>query len=178
MSTIIYSRQISEAVLNILSLVIFIYLSRSLLSNPFSCFLFYFIFYFVIIGFLTSLFISNFVEIQNDNNEETVIIQQEKVKSEKSDSGKYKILLKKFKNLRKEFRETKNEINDIKNELLISKTTTISDDDTSLSETISDIEINNLNQEFVDNIRDIPDDDILDDIINQTENNFQIIEKH
>ena len=100
------------------------------------------------------------------------------MKSEKSDSGKYKILLKKFKNLRKEFRETKNEINDIKNELLISKTTTISDDDTSLSETISDIEINNLNQEFVDNIRDIPDDDILNDIINQTENNFQIIEKH
>ena len=98
MSTIIYSKQISDIVLNIISLIIFIYLSRSLLSNPVSCFLFYFIFYFVVIIFLTSLFISKFVEIPTDN-EEKVIIQQEpeeKVKSIKIDSCKYKILLKKF----------------------------------------------------------------------------------
>jgi hypothetical protein len=96
MSTIIYSKQISDIVLNIISLIIFIYLSRSLLSNPVSCFLFYFIFYFVVIIFLTSLFISKFVEIPTDN-EEKVIIQQEpeeKVKSIKIDSCKYKILLK------------------------------------------------------------------------------------
>ena len=187
MSTIIYSnnktsKQILIIVLNILSLVKGIYFSKSLLSNPISCFLFYLIFYFIIIGFFISLPISSLIKKYNDEEISLGNIQEEEIplgniqKEEPInivEKGKYKLLQKKFKKLQKEFRATKNEINDIKKKLLMSKQyeTTISSDE------ISDIEpyINDLNQEFVDNIRDIPDEEILDDIINQ--NNFEIIQK-
>ena len=174
MSQIIYSnneisRKISDIVFNILSLVILIYFSRSLLYNPISyCFLFYFIFSFILIGFFTSLYISKFDEIHQTNEEEPIIIEPKKK------NNKYKLLLQKFKNLRKEFRQTKNEINDIKKELLVSKQYETISNNIDLESEISS------NQEFVDNIRDIPDeiildDEILDDIINQTETHFEII---
>ena len=112
MSTIIYShneisKQISNIVLNILSLVIFIYFSKSLLSNPISCFLFYLIFYFIIIGFFISLPISSLIKKYNDEEISLGNIQEEEIplgniqKEEPInivEKGKYKLLQKNFKN--------------------------------------------------------------------------------
>jgi len=172
-------REISDVVFNILSLAIFIYFSRNLLSNPVSCyFLLSFIFSLVVIGFFISIStsFSEVIPISDD----VVIVQEEEIAKPtnilESDNrlesdNKYKLLLKKFKKLRKEFRETKNDIKDIKNELVSSKQQeyeTISDVFTELEPEI----FKGVNQEFVDNIRDIPDDEILD----QMENNFEIIQ--
>jgi uncharacterized membrane protein YgaE (UPF0421/DUF939 family) len=183
------SRQISNAVLNIISLVIIIYFSRSLLSNPIICFFFSFVFSFVVVGFLMSFYASKINEISSDDFQVPVINEDEyfnrqknvlKSVSKDDEKKKYKNLLRKFKNLRKEFRTTKNEIDDIKKELYVSKEyerpTTVSDAESTYlePEIITDLD---LNQEFVDNIRDIPADEILDDILNQTENNFELIQK-
>jgi len=156
-------RQISDVVFNILSLAIFIYFSRNLLSNPVSCyFLLSFIFSFVVIGFFISVStsFSEVIPISDD----VVIVQEEEIAKSTNivepENNKYKLLLKKFKKLRKEFRETKNDIKDIKNELVSSKQQeyeTISDVFTELEPEI----INDLNQEFVDNIRDIPEFEII-----------------
>jgi len=156
-------RQISDVVFNILSLAIFIYFSRNLLSNPVSCyFLLSFIFSFVVIGFFISIStsFSEVIPISDD----VVIVQEEEIAKSTNivepENNKYKLLLKKFKKLRKEFRETKNDIKDIKNELVSSKQQeyeTISDVFTELEPEI----INDLNQEFVDNIRDIPEFEII-----------------
>jgi len=175
------SRQISNTVLNIISFAIIIYFSRSLLSNPIICFVFSFVFSFVVVGFLMSFYASKINEISSDDfqvpviNEDDEYFNRPKIvlksvsKDDEKEKKKYKNLLRKFKNLRKEFR---NEINDIKKLLNggYETTTTASDLESNEPDIISD-----LNQEFVDNIRDIPDDEILDDILNQTENTFELI---
>jgi hypothetical protein len=178
-------RQISDVVFNILSLVIFIYFSRNLLSNPVSCyFLLSFIFSFIIIGFFASASVSEAIPISNEDdlmivkqentiepeniNEQENIVETENINEQ--ENIKYKLLLKKFKKLRKEFRETKNDIKDIKNELFSGK-----QHQETISGAVTELEPD-LNQEFVDSITDIPDDEILDDIINQMENNYEIIQ--
>ena len=177
MSPIIYSnkevsRQISNIVFNIISLVIFIYFSKSLLSNPISCFLFYLIFYFIIIGFFISFSISNVFETPNEEQitEEIGIIESTNIieKKEIKNNNKYKLFLKKIKNLRKEVRETKNEINDMKREIFVLKK-----NGTPIYHDLSDVEEETDNIIIDDNIRV----EILDNIINQSENNFEIIQK-
>ena len=149
------SRQISNLVLNIISLVIIIYFSRSLLSNPIICFFFSFVFSFVVVGFLMTLSFSKINEISSETfqepginiNEEDEYFSRPKIVFKtvnKDDEKKYKNLLRKFKNLRKEFRNTKNEINDIKKELLSGGYET--------TKTVSDLESNDFEPEIIINL--------------------------
>ena len=199
MNSVIYSnndisKQLLEIFLNILSLFVFVYLSRNLLSNPIGWLLLTFIlsftFFYCIFGYLFS---------QKQNNESDIIIDKSDMKNESEtiirkdtdiDIVKYKHLLKKFKSLRREFKETKNDIRSIKDLLLFKQNTDSCDKETGVCNSEldsiidSDVEVY---QKFVDNIRDTPyaDEEILDNIANDiiindvieedTENNYELI---
>lgn len=165
-------RQVSDIFFNIISFIIIIYFSKYLVSNPISCFLFYFIFCFIIFAFFT-LSVSKNLEDEEKSNEYVVekIVdksdEQNKSKNKSKGKNKYKTLLKKFKNLKNDFIQAKNDIDNIKKEI----TKTNENNTTIYSSDAEDSAMNDLIQKFVDDIKDVPDDEA-----NQKENNFEMIE--